>query len=254
MRVGFLARGLTYGVIGALAIALAAGAGTAGTAPDQQGALTLIARAPLGFVALIVIAVGLAAYALWKLTQAIRGHGPEGGGGPSATDRVANGAAGVGYLLFCIVAVRILVGSGSGNSGGSPRHAAAGVLGWPGGRWLVGAVGIALVGGCVYQAYYALSDRFTEQVKTDEMKPDERRRFVVVGRVGLTARALVFAVCGYFLAETAITYNASSTVGVDGAIARLHDQTLGPWIVGLVGAGLLVFAAYSLYEARYRRL
>ena len=254
VRIGFLARALTYGLVGALAIALACGAGTAGTAPDQQGALALIARAPLGFVALIVIAAGLLGYALWKFTQAFRGRGPEGGGGQGATERVANGAAGIGYLLFCAVAVRILVGSGSGGSSGSPKHAAAGVLGWPGGQWLVGVAGVALIAGCAYQAYYALTDRFTEQVKTDEMGPAERRRFVLVGRVGLTARALVFALCGYFLAETAITYNPSTAVGVDGAIARLHHQTFGPWIVGLVGAGLLVFAAFSLYEARYRRL
>ncbi len=254
VRLGFLSRGLTYGLIGALAIALAAGAGTAGTQPDQQGALALVARAPLGFVALIVIAAGLLAYAVWKLTQAIRGRGPEGGGDPSPSSRIASAGAGVGYLLLCGVAVRILVGSGSGSSGGSPKHATAGILAWPGGPWLVGAAGIALIAGCVYQVYYALTDGFADQAKTEEMKPEERRLYYRVGEVGLIARAVVFALCGYFLTQAAITYDSANAVGVDGALARLHHQTLGPWILGLVGIGLLVFAAFSLYEARYRRL
>jgi hypothetical protein len=254
VRVGFLARGLTYGVIGGLAIALALGAGTGGTQADQQGALSLVSHAPLGFVALVVIAAGLLAYAAWKLTQAIRGRGPEGGGGPSAGQRLANAGAGIGYLLFCAVAVRILVGSGSGSSGGSPKHAAAGILGWPGGRWLVGAAGIALIAGCAYAVYYALKGRFMEQAKTEEMTADERRLYCTIGRVGLIARAVVFALCGYFLAQAAITYNSANAVGVDGALARLHHQALGPWLVGLVGVGLLVFAGFSLYEARYRRL
>lgn len=254
MRVGFLARGLTYGVIGALAIALAFGAGTDGTAPSQQGALALVARAPLGFVALSVIAAGLLAYAAWKLTQAIRGRGPEGGGGPSAFDRVANGAGGVAYLIFCAVAVRILAGSGRGTSNGSPKHAAAGVLGWPAGRWLVGAAGVGLIAVSVYQAYDALAGKFTGQVKTEEMEPKERQLFCAIGRIGLLARSLVFAACGYFLVRTAISYDPANAVGVDGALLRLHHQTFGPWIVGLVGAGLVIFAGFSLYEARYRRL
>ena len=255
VRVGFLARGLTYGVVGGLAIALACGAGTGGTQANQQGALALVASAPLGFVALVVIAAGLLAYAAWKLTQAILGRGPEGGGGPSTAERAANAGAGVGYLLFCAVAIRILAGSGSGgSSGGSPKHAAAGVLGWPGGQVLVCIAGIALIAGCAYQVHYALAGKFSDQAKTDEMSTDERRLFCVVGRVGLIARAVVFALCGYFLAQAAITYDSANAVGVDGALARLHHQSLGPWIVGLVGVGLLVFAGFSLYEARYRRL
>src|SRR5438270_7671668 len=68
VRAGFVARAITYALIGALALAIAVGAGTDGTAPNQQGALELIAQAPLGRVALGAIAVGLLAYAMWKLT------------------------------------------------------------------------------------------------------------------------------------------------------------------------------------------
>jgi hypothetical protein len=155
---------------------------------------------------------------------------------------------------LCAVAVRILAGSGSGGSGGSPKHTTAGILGWPGGPWLVGAAGIGLIAGCVYQIYYALSGGFADQAKTEQMSADERRRFYAVGRVGLIARAVVFALCGYFLAQAAITYDPANAVGVDGALARLHHQALGPLIVGLVGVGLVVFAVFSLFEARYRRL
>src|SRR5437868_7439383 len=81
VRAGFVARGVTYAVIGALALAIALGAGTMGTPANQQGALELIARTTLGRAALVVICAGLLAYALWKLSQGILGRGPEGGGG-----------------------------------------------------------------------------------------------------------------------------------------------------------------------------
>jgi hypothetical protein len=146
VRTGFVARGISYGLVGALAVALAAGAGTMGTSASQQGALSLIARGWLGRIVLVVTSAGLLAYALWKLTQGILGGGPEGGGSPKVTTRAANIAGGIAYLVFFAVAVRILVGGGGGSSGG-PQHEAAAVLGWPGGPVLVGLAGGALIAG-----------------------------------------------------------------------------------------------------------
>lgn len=253
VRAGFMARGVTYAVVGGLALALATGAGTGGTPASQQGALGLLDRGWLGKLALIVIGAGLLAYALWKLLQGILGRGPEGGGSSSGIDRLGNLAGGVAYIVFFALVVRILVKGGGGSSGG-PRHEAAGVLGWPGGPVLVGLGGAILVGVSAYQIYDALTGNFAQEAKTGQMGQRERHLFLVIGRVGLTARALVFALIGYFLIRTAFDYNPKNAVGVDGALARLHHQTLGPWLVGLVAIGLLIFAVHSFFEARFRRL
>jgi hypothetical protein len=232
---------------------MAVGAGTMGTSASQQGALALIARDWPGKLALVVIAAGLLAYALWKLSQGILGSGPEGGGGERTFDRLANAAGGVAYLVFFAVAIRTLAGAGGSSSGG-PQHAAAGILGWPGGPVLVGLGGGALIGVSAYQLYDGVTGNFAQEAKTGKMGRDERRLFLTLGRIGLTARALVFVLIGYFLVRTAFDFKPSSAVGVDGALARLHHQTLGPWIVGLVAVGLLIFAAFSFLEARFRRL
>jgi Domain of Unknown Function (DUF1206) len=253
VRAGFVGRGITYGMIGALALALALGAGTMGAAPNQQGALSVIARSIVGRIALVAIAAGLLAYALWKFTQAIFGRGPEGGGGSSLKDRVSSFAGGIVYIGFFLVAVRVLTGT-QGNSSSQPSHTAAGVLGWPGGQVLVGLGGAIMIAISVYQLYDALSGGFAEEEKTAEMGARERQLFMIAGRVGLVARALVFVLVGYFLLRTAIDFKAGNAVGVDGALLRLHHQPYGPWIVGLVAAGLITFGAFSLLEARYRRL
>jgi hypothetical protein len=253
IRTGFVSRAITYGVIGALALALAAGAGTMGAPANQQGALALIDRDWLGTFALAVIAAGLLAYALWKLTQGAFGRGPEGGGGPDLVDRAGNILGGIGYIVFFTVAVRILINGGGGSSAG-PSHEAAGVLGWPGGPVLVGLAGGPLIAVSAYQIYDAVTGNFAEEAKTGEMDSRQRRLFLALGRIGLSARALVFALIGYFLVRTAFDFNPSSAVGVDGALLRLHHQTFGPWLVGLAGVGLIVFALFSLLEARFRRL
>ena len=253
VRAGFVARALTYGVVGGLTVALALGAGTDGVAPNQQGALALIARSPIGDAALVVIAAGLLAYAVWKFAQGIAGRGPEGGGSPKAFDRIANIGGGIVYLAFFAVALKALIGS-AGNSSGEPKRVAAGVLGWPGGPVLVAVAGLALLAISAYQVYDALSGHFADEVKTADMGEAQRRSFKVLGRVGITARALAFALVGYFLIATAITFDAKDAVGLDGALRRLSHQPLGPELVGLAGAGFLVFAVYSVLEGWYRRL
>ncbi len=253
VRAGFVARAVTYGVVGGIAFALAVGAGSEPVAPNQQGALALIASAPLGRVAVALAAAGLLAYALWKLGQAIFGRGPEGGGGPDVKDRVSNAAGGIVYLGFFAVAVRILFGSSSDGSK-APSKAAAGVLGLPGGSVLVGIAGAVLIVISLFQIYDACRGGFLEDSKLHEMGRFGQRTFTVLGRIGLVARAIVFGLVGYFVLKTAIDFNPREAVGLDGALARLHHEPYGPWLLGLAAAGLLVFAAYSLFESRYRRL
>jgi hypothetical protein len=133
-RSGFVARGLIYGIIGILAVKLALGAG--GKTTNQQGALKTIAHQPFGKVLLVLVAVGLAGYALWRITRAALGHGRE--ASDSGIERVAALASGVVYAGLCAIAVEILVGAGSGGSAGA-KKATGGVFGWPGGQWLVGS-------------------------------------------------------------------------------------------------------------------
>lgn len=253
VRTGFVARGLTYALIGALCIALALGAGSGGHSPNQEGALELVAAAPLGAAALAVIAIGLAAYALWKLFLAAFAVGPEGGGGAELKDRLSNLAGGVVYVAFCALAVRVLTGS-AGNQTRQQRHAAAGVLGWPGGRELVGAAGVVLVAICLQQIREAVKGEFVRENKTGEMSAQERRVFMGLGRAGLSARSLVFALTGYFLVRSAIDFHVSGGVGLDGTLGQVHEQPFGNVLLVLTGVGLLVFACFSALEARRRRL
>ncbi len=253
IRAGFLARAITYAVIGLLALGLALGLGTLGSAPSQQGALTLIARAQPGRGALVIIAAGLLAYAVWKFWQGLLGAGPEGGGGTNIKDRVANIGGGIVYVGFFAVAIRALLFDND-NGSGQARQAAAGVLGWPAGQVLVAIAGVLLVGISLYQAWDGVCGGFAEHCKIDEMSPEARHVLMWLGRVGLLARALVFGLVGYFLLRTALEFKARTAVGVDGALARLRDQPVGHWMVGVVGVGLLVFAVFSLIEGRYRRL
>jgi hypothetical protein len=249
-RAGLLARGVVYFVIGLLALELALGEG--GETTDQQGAMKAVAAESYGKVLLVLLAIGLAGYAIWRLTRAVVGHGAE--QRDDTGDRIAAFAAGIAYAGLCVVAVGILAGSGSSSSSQKAKETTAGVLGWSAGPVLVAIAGLVLIGVAVYQAYEGLSRSFLEDAKTGEMSESVRRAYTALGVFGLVARAVVFALAGYGILKAALEYDPKEAVGLDGALHKLTQTTLGPWLLGVVAIGLAGFALYSMADARYRKV
>ena len=56
------------------------------------------------------------------------------------------------------------------------------------------------------------------------------------------------------LLKAAIDYKANEAIGLGGALAKLHGQPFGPWLLGAVAAGLIAFGLFSISETRYRRI
>jgi hypothetical protein len=250
-RAGLIARGVVYGIIGILALKLALGDG--GETTNQQGALQTIAQGPFGKVLLALMALGLLGYAAWRLIRAALGHGPE--ATDDTKDRIAGVASGIAYAALCVTAIKILVGSGSsGGPGNNPDSTTGGVLDWPAGQVLVVIAGLVFIGVGLDQARKGLKKEFLEDSKTGEMSPGVRKGFTALGVSGHVARAIVFALVGWFLIRAAIEYDPDKAVGLDGALTKLGQAAYGPVVLGLVAAGLVCFAAYSVADARYRKV
>jgi hypothetical protein len=250
-RIGFVARGVIYATIGLLAIQVAMHSSNKAT--DQRGAMEAIQKQPLGKWLLVAVAIGLGGYSLWRFVQAYVGQGPEGGGDSSTMGRIVAASSGLAYVAMCALAVSILLGSSS-QSSSSPHKSTAGVLGWPGGQWLVGAAGVIFIGVALYQGYKGVSKKFLEEDKTDEMGQTTKRWFTALGVIGHLARMVAFALIGIFVLKAAIDYAPSKAVGLDGALAKLAHQSYGPVLLGVVAAGLVAFGLYSIADARYRRI
>jgi Domain of Unknown Function (DUF1206) len=183
--------------------------------------------------------------------RAAIGHGPE--GRDSGFDRLAALGSGLSYAAMCALAVGILLGSGS-SSGGSPEKPTADLLGWPGGPVLVGLAGAVLIGIALYQGYRGVTKKFLEQSKVEEMSPRVKAWIGGIGLVGHLARMVVFGLVGVFLIKAAVDFSPQKAVGLDGALAKIEHNSYGPFLLGVVAAGLVAFAVYSLSDARYHRI
>lgn len=247
-RAGLLARGVVYGVIGVIAIKVASG--TAAAPTNQQGSLEIVARQPLGSFLLALLAAGLAGYSAWRLTRAFVGHGRE--EDDSTFDRVAAAASGIAYLALFVVAIEILVSGGG--AGGNTSKETAGALGWPAGPVLVALAGAVLVGVGAYQGYKGAAKKFLETSRTAEMTGGVRRGYTAIGVIGHLARGVVFVLVGYGLIRAAANYEPRKASGLDGALRDLAHASYGPELLGVVAAGLIAFAVYSVLDAGYRKV
>ncbi|HET7128860.1 MAG TPA: DUF1206 domain-containing protein [Gaiellaceae bacterium] len=253
-RSGLVAKGVSYGLVGVLAAKLAFGDG--GSATSRQGALQTLTHHTLGKIVLALLAFGLAGYAIWRFVQAVVER-DEDGGDKGKLKKWGKRAGYVGrgliYAGLTISAVKILLGSGGHQSQNEKAHqTTATVLGWPGGRWLVGAAGIVIVGVGLWNLYRGISRKFEDKWRTGGMSHLERTWGGRVGVVGHLARGVVFGLIGIFVTKAAIDYKPKDAIGLDGALHKLAEASYSPFLLGLTAAGLVCYGLYCLVDARYR--
>ena len=252
-RFGMVARGTLYIVVALLALRIATG--DFDERADKQGALQAVVRQPLGRVLVAAMAVGFAGYALWRFVEAVLGPPDEKDRRKATFKRLGYAARGLLYTGLFASTVRLLVGADEGqNQENAATDWTARVLGWPGGRLLVAAVGIGVVGSGLYIGWRGWKQRFAKKLKSDEMDIGERKWILRLGTVGNIARMVVFALIGVLLVAAAAQTDPNAAVGVDGALRRLAARDYGPLLLGFVALGLGAFGLFSFAEARYRRL
>jgi hypothetical protein len=156
------------------------------------------------------------------------------------------------YAFLAYSAFSLLQGSNTGQSSQQKGYAAQ-IMAHPGGRWVVGAAGAIVV--VVGLALVVEGLRLTFMRSFSGQLPPRARALVTqLGRVGTTARGLVFALAGGLVVAAAWTYDANKAGGLDGALKTLRDRPFGPVLLTLTGLGLVAFGLCGLAEARYRRV
>jgi hypothetical protein len=255
-RLGLVAKGVSFGIVGVLALKLAFGNG--GEATSRQGALHTLAGHAYGKVLLIALAIGFAAYALWRFVQAFAeredpSKGEAEGEAKKWGKRAGYVGRGVIYAGLTFSTVKILAGSGAQQSQNAKAHkTTAVVLSWPGGTWLVGLAGAAIIGVGLWNAYRGVTKKFEDKWRTGQMSETARRWGGRAGVAGHLARAVVFGLIGIFAIKAALDYNPNDAIGLDGALQKLVNRSYGPYLLGLTAAGLICYAIYCLVDARYR--
>ncbi len=250
-RFGYASKGVVYLIAGLFTARAAFGLG--GQATDKNGVLLTILAEPFGKIVLALIGIGLIGYILLRFAQALFDPEHKGTDAKGIAQRVGYLLSGLFYVGLALTSLR-LAGGLSANTGDQSQSLVARVFEVPLGRWLVGIVGLIVIGSGAYQLYKAYSSDFSEHFRWNAMSPTERTWASWLGRAGLAARGIVQALVGLFLLQAALLFDASKVQSSGSALQSLAHPPFGLWTVGVVALGLAAYGVYMLAAAKYSRI
>jgi len=255
-RGGLVAKGFSFGLVAALALKVAFG--QHGKLQDRPGALQEMAETGLGRFLLGALAVGLGGYALWRLAEAALGRTLETGEEQNVLKRIGLAARGLFYSWLCVICASLVLEAdepvtGGGGSQKEDRMTRI-ALEQPLGRYLVIAVGLAVIGAGLFNLYRALTRKFRDELKEEQMGRDARGWYIALGVVGHLARTVIFGLAGVFLVRAAWQYDPEEAIGLDGALRKLAHADYGQVLLACTAAGLMAYGLFCLVQARYREV
>ncbi len=247
-RLALLGHGVYYLLLALLTSQLVTGGGS-GQETGPQGAIATVANQPFGQVLLGALTIAFIAYAVRRWTQLVREDDTE--------DRVKALLSGIVWTFLSYLAGSTLldglgvVGGSGGGSGSSSQQATQTVLGLPGGQWIVGIVGLGIIGAGLYFARKASNRALGNELS--ELGLDGRRFATVLGRLGYAGRSLAYGLVGFFVVRAAVNHDPDTARGLDGALAQVQQASWGTWFLLAITVGFAAFGAFRLLEARYAR-
>lgn len=250
-RYGYAAKGAVFMVVGGLAFQAALGSG--GETTDTEGALRAIISQPMGAVLLVIVGVGLLSYTAWRIIQSVFDVEGKGRDLHGVVKRFGYFASGIAYGGLGLSALRQAVGIAA-TGGRSQEDWTALVLATPLGRWLVIAAGLVLAALAINAAVVAFRRMYRRKLMREEMSDAAWRWAAATAIVGLLARGVVFGLAAAFFIQAGWEQDAAEAGGLSDVLVAIAAQPQGPWLLGLMAAGLIAYGIYAELEARYRRI
>ncbi|WP_457205160.1 DUF1206 domain-containing protein [Nocardioides sp. P5_C9_2] len=237
-RVGYGASGVLHLLLAYLTADIAVGG--ASRQASQSGALATLAQEPFGQVLLWVIAVGFALLAVWQLTELITRH--------KAFDKAKAGGKLVLYAALAWTSA-VFASGGHTSSNKQTKDFTVTLMEAPAGRFLVGLVGVAIIGIAGYHVYKGWQEKFL-----GDLQEHPGRAVVVVAKVGYIGKGIALAAVGVLFITAAIQQHAGEVTGMDGALRSMQDLPAGMVILLGIALGLAAYGVYSFARARYARV
>ncbi len=246
VRFGLVAYGFVYLMIGWTAAQLALGH-RSGRA-SAKGALASLADGSVGRALVWAIAGGLFVLVTWRLLEALSGH-RERDGGDRLRARLTSLGKAVLYGVIGVSAVR--VATGSRHSQGA-KTLTARLMDAPAGPWIVGAVGLAIVGYGAAMVWQGWTDAFLDHLDGRGRVGETGRVYIWFGRAGYVAKGIAFGVVGILVGYAAVTHEPRKSGGLDQALRKVLGQSYGPVLLLAIAVGIGCYGLFCFAWARHR--
>jgi hypothetical protein len=258
-RLGWVSKGVVYAVLGVLAMQIALQPGgeraDSGEEASQLGAVTEIADTSFGELALYVLAAGLFLYAAWRVVSVVLPADN------SVKAWITRGGYLVSAVAYSVLAWSALTfarheasASGAESEDTKVERFTRELMDKTGGRWLVGVLGVVIIGVGVYFAVKGVTAKFRDELEPRGVGPVSHESIVTLGRVGWVGRAIVMGLIGWLLIRAAVRFRPEEAQGFDGALREVTGSTFGAALVGFAAIALVLYGLFCVISAPRQRL
>lgn len=247
-RLGIMSKGFVYLLIGILTSMAAFG--FSGQKANKAEALAVLHQQPFGKLLLILVGIGLLGYVTWRFYQSFADIDHQGNATRAKAIRIGYGISGLLYLSFAFLALKLALQGDSGN-GDSQELLVGKVLSYPGGEWIIGIIGLIILGNGIRQGFKAITGSFMKDVNL--INSSHFRLFKRTGTAGYFARGIVLVIIGYFFIRAAISSNANEAEGTKEAFSFLENN-FGTLLMGLVAVGLALYGVFMFVKGRWQKI
>ncbi len=150
---------------------------------------------------------------LWRVLDAVMGHQEETDDSKRLRKRAASAGKAVLYGAIALSAFKIALGAGSSSKKSSTDDTTATIMGWPGGQFIVGLIGLAIIAYGLNQARMAWTEKFRKHLDAEGNSGETGRAYISFGKAGYMAKGVAFAIIGGLFCYAAVTHDARSRVG-----------------------------------------
>ena len=245
VRVGMVAYGIVHLTIAWLGIQLSFGDHSG--AASRNGALHQLVQQPFGEFVVWVVAVGMFLLVIWKLLEAFVDLTVE-DGAKRVLKPVTNIFKAIVYGTLGVTAVHVATGS---RSKSSTNDYTATLMDQSFGRWLVGLVGLAIIGYGMYLVYRGWTGKFLEHLDPQGRSGDSGRAYEMFGKMGYIAKGIAIGVIGVLFLYAAVDHSAKKAGGLLQSLNTVLEQAFGPVLLFAISVGIGCYGIFCFARARH---
>ena len=251
-RLGYLSRGVIYLSMSILTLmTFFVRTGSLGEKTNSKGAIQALLDLDYSTPLLYALAVGLICYAIWRLSQSLLDADNHGTSSKGVIIRTGLLISSISHSALSFYTYKLIQSQDSqGGAGNSKKKYASDILNFPYGEYILGAIGLIIIGFGIAQFFKAYKEKYEKYIT---MKAN--KKFVhTIAKLALISRGVVFCIIGGLVIYAASMSNSDHVGGMDKMWRFTEELPMGGVLTFTISIGLLCFSMYSILEAFYRRI
>jgi len=250
VRIGYVARGILFLIIGGFALLAAGGLGA--HPRGTRDALEFVFQKPFGGYFLWTLAAGLSCFAGWRFLQSVFDVDRHGSSLYGLTRRCVLAGSGLFYIALAVAAAHITVEQRRMDEDQAAREWTSWLMKQPLGHGLIALIATGFVGVAIGLAVNAFRSPYIAIGSMRSRRLLALALALALGSFGTLTRAFVFLLLGGFLGVAAYDSNSEEAASVAGVLRAMQSQPYGGVLLGIAALGLIAFGCFEVIEAATR--